>query len=327
MSKKPILITPELIRQMTNEFHAALTAMKVANGSVSYSREIAYEDDKRTVNVRFTPEAYFKMVELVRTFTTEVAWHGTVTRLSDRAFLITDILVYPQTVTGGTVNTDQEEYQKWMNELDDDTFNSLRFQGHSHANMNAFCSGDDLSHQQKIVSTFNQSDQFYIFMVINRRLEQVVKVYDMATNTLYDDDSVSVTVDGVDCDLGTFIKESKAMVSEKKYTAGRSAAASGYPYNPGSCWTGSHYPYGYGADIDDDDDDNDSWPVNPGSASKSSLKNKSGAGKGAKGKGKTSKGKQDNPLGLPLDNAPGYDEDDDEYPTHSQGSIWQDIQS
>ena len=66
--------------------------------------------------------------------------HGTVLRTENsksdsNEFIVEDIFVYPQEVTGSTVTTDQEAYSKWLYELDDDIFNNLRMQSHSHCNM------------------------------------------------------------------------------------------------------------------------------------------------------------------------------------------------
>ena len=60
--------------------------------------------------IRFTTEAWIKQCSLVQHFNTEIAWHGLVRPIKD-GYEIYDILVYPQEVTGGTVETDQQKYQ------------------------------------------------------------------------------------------------------------------------------------------------------------------------------------------------------------------------
>lgn len=244
---KPIVITESFIKTILSDFERDVRKMKIAGGQLTFTRKFDYGvDDRRKVNVVFTPDAYAKMVALVQSFSTEVAWHGTVQRTAPDTFLITDILVYPQVVTGAHADTDQEEYQVWMNELDDDTFNTLRFQGHSHVNMPVSPSPTDLSHQHDIISAFNKDDQFYVFMVINKRLEIDVRVYDMASNTLYENNTVDVLISGVDIDLDAFIRESRALVSTKQYSYSGSNVSSVKPATsyygggvyPAYCWQG-----------------------------------------------------------------------------------------
>ena len=299
MSTKPICWSDEIIKGMVAEFEAHLRSMKSTDGTVSYSRKIDYgKNDSRKVDVVFTPEAYFKMLSLVQNFSTEVAWNGTVERCSNNTFLINDILVYPQTVTGATVNTDQEKFQTWMNELDDDTINSLRFHGHSHVNMGAYFSGTDDGDHASHIAAFNRPDQFFIFMVINKKLEFKVRVFDMASNTLFEDDSVEVRIAGVDFSDDTFIKEAKSVVETKSYS---SAGSSGWPHTAS-----------YG-------DNSHNWPGCYGGKGNSKKSDKKKPDKKADDK---------DALGL-LPAANQYDDDDDfDQPGYGrQAGIWEDIQS
>ena len=74
-------------------------------------------------------------------------------------YLISDILVYPQEVTGSTVTTDQNEYEMWLMKQEDDVFNNIRMQGHSHVNMSTSPSSVDLNLYDGILSQLD-SDMF-----------------------------------------------------------------------------------------------------------------------------------------------------------------------
>jgi len=105
-----------------------------------------------------------------------------------RAF---SIFVYPQEVTGATVNTDQKTYTEWLYGLDDDTFSQIRMQAHSRVNMGVSSSGVDNKHRQQILDQL-EPDMFYVFMIWNKSLTVHTLIYDMARNILYEDNDVSI---------------------------------------------------------------------------------------------------------------------------------------
>lgn len=231
---KPIKLTPEWIQEMADEFIKNLKTCNMADGKISYTQSFAYESSEdEKLHVTFTPTAYAKMIMLLQDFTSEVAWHGVVERPSDSEFIITDILVYPQEVTGTTVNTDQEAYQTWFMSLDDDVANKLHMQGHSHVNMGVTPSGVDLGHQEQILAQLKNND-FYIFMIWNKSLKYTVKVYDLATNTLYENDDLYLHVGDADLDLVAFLSNARSSVKSKSYS---------YQNTPGSNY-GSRYGAG-----------------------------------------------------------------------------------
>ena len=101
--------------------------------------------DNRKATIRFSERAWIKMFALIHTYSTEVEWHGVVERLEPSVFYIKDVLIFPHEVTGATVTSDQTAYEKWLDTLDNDTFNALRFHGHSHVNMGVTPSGVDMN--------------------------------------------------------------------------------------------------------------------------------------------------------------------------------------
>jgi len=197
------------MKEKAREDFNALLNGKLSDGKLTYNKSFKYEGGG--VKVWLTPEAYKKIVALVTEFSDEIGWHGTVRR-DNTEFIIENILVYPQEVTGSTVNTDQKLYTDWLYGLDDGTFNKIRMQGHSHCNMSVSPSGVDDRHRQSILEQLEE-DMYYIFMVWNKSLSVHTLVYDMAKNILYENDDVEVILLG-NCGMGEFLEEAKTKVKK-----------------------------------------------------------------------------------------------------------------
>jgi len=206
-------MTDKMKMEALAEFSNTLNNLKMSDGKLNYRQDFCYKDCKATVLL--TPEAYRKIVALVTEFSDEVAWHGSVTRSNSliNEFTIEDIFVYPQEVTSGTVTTDQEAYTDWLYGLDDDTFNKVRMQGHSHVNMSVNPSGVDDNHRKQILEQL-ENDMFYIFMIWNKSLSIHTLIYDMANNVLYEDKDVEVKLlieEGMD----DFLTDAKEKVQKR----------------------------------------------------------------------------------------------------------------
>lgn len=212
---KAIRMTPEMIESCKRDFEEAIQKVNLLDGKLSFIKQFDSVDRKATLY--FMPEAYTKMVMLVRNFDKEVAWHGTAIRGDGDDYFVTDIIVYPQEVTGTTVTTDQVEYEKWLLGLDDDVFNSLRFQGHSHVNMSVSPSGVDTADQAKIVEQL-KDDMFYIFFIMNKDFKAYAKIYDMQKNIMFEDKDITWQMYSGNIDMQAFLKEAKDIVRIKQYT-------------------------------------------------------------------------------------------------------------
>ena len=186
---RPIIMTDKMKSDAISEFTESLNKLKMSDGHICYKQNYFYEN--RHATVLLTPEAYRKIVALVTEFNDEVAWHGSVTRSGDSKFMIEDIFVYPQEVTGSTVNTDQAEYTKWLYDFEDDVFSKIRMQGHSHVNMGVNPSGVDDKHREEILGLLER-DMFYIFMIWNKSLQIHTLIYDMSQNILYENKDIEV---------------------------------------------------------------------------------------------------------------------------------------
>ena len=212
---KNIKITAESLNEVRSAFEKALSGGKFPDGKITFTKTIGVVNRKATVF--FTELAWIKMQLLIREFDKEVAWHGIAKRGEDTAkdeYYITDILVYPQEVTGATVNTDQEKYQTWLMNHDDDVFNDIRMQGHSHVNMGVTPSGVDTSLYERILEQLDD-DMFYIFMIWNKRKEKTIKIYDLAKNVLFETTDISVEVLDDGTGIEKFLKDAKDMVKDK----------------------------------------------------------------------------------------------------------------
>ncbi len=192
-----------------------------SEGKINYAK--VFPDVGRKATIYMTPEAYFKMLTLLSGFDKEVAWHGVAHRYGEDIdtdeYIITDILVYPQTVTGATVDMDETEYANWLMEnADDERFNNLRMQGHSHVRMATNPSATDIHHQETILDMLGEDD-FYIFMIYNKNLAKTVKIFDLKKNVMFDNADINVTVLFESETSDEFLKEAKRLVVEKTYTS------------------------------------------------------------------------------------------------------------
>lgn len=244
---RPIKMTEQYLKECREDFEKALKLTKLADGKLSFTKMFSCGEQKATVF--FTQEAWIKMTTLLREFDKEVAWHGVARRGENEEaneYIISDILVYPQTVSGASVEMDTEEYAKWiMDNADDDRFNNIHMQGHSHVNMAPNPSSVDLNHQEEILNMLGDDD-FYIFMIWNKSLVNNIKIYDLKKNILFEDKDV--TYEHEEGDMDAFIKSAKEMVKTKTYQynngytgygsgsyqvrQGTTGGSSGGPYNP-----------------------------------------------------------------------------------------------
>ena len=215
---KIIKLTEEYIEEARRDFEEALKNAKLSDGKINFCK--SFTSISRKATVYFTEIAWEKMQSLIREFDKEVAWHGVAFRGEDTEkdeYTITDILVYPQEVTGSTVTTDQTKYQTWLMEHDDDVFNNIRMQGHSHVNMSTSPSSVDTNLYEKILDQLDDT-MFYIFLIYNKRGDKTYKIYDLAKNVLFETSDVTVKIIGKDFDLDSFVRDAKSKVTDRVYS-------------------------------------------------------------------------------------------------------------
>lgn len=174
--------------------------------------ELAQKTITEKPKIIISTQAGLKMSELVRSCDKEVGWHGFVERVDDNTFIIKDIVVYPQTVTGATVNTDETEYALWLSQISTTDLKTMRFQGHSHVNMQCSPSATDLDLYNKYLSALN-NDDFYIFFICNKRGDINAFLYDLKTNTKYIKTELEIVKE---TDMTDWYKSIKHNIKEQK---------------------------------------------------------------------------------------------------------------
>ena len=188
------------------------------NGNFENKSTISFEVNAETVETNVKPtiiistKAGLKMTELVRNCTKEVGWHGFVEKRDDTTYVITDIVVYPQTVTGTTVKTDELEYAEWLMQLSTEEVKQMRFQGHSHVNMSCGPSPVDIDLYNKYLANL-ADDDFYIFFICNKRAELHAILYDLKTNTKYNTTDINIVKE---TDMSAWYKEAEKNIKEEK---------------------------------------------------------------------------------------------------------------
>ena len=159
-----------------------------------------------SASLLFTPTAWAKMCTLVAACQTEIAWNGLTKKITDRKYLVYDILTFPQYVSGGATTTDQQEYQKWLfseNGLDD----PINFHGHSQVYFDAFRSGRDAVYQSDVIKNLGDKD-YFIFFILNKKGDFHVTIVNKELGTAWDTDhnKIEVGVSG----MALFAKEAMA---------------------------------------------------------------------------------------------------------------------
>lgn len=213
---KIIKLTSDYIEECRAGFEKALQDARLCDGKISFAKTLSPRQ-KRNATIYFTTEAWTKMVILLQEFSKEVAWHGVAYRndAENDEYIITDILVYPQEVTGATVEMDTEQYASWLQENDEDErFYNIRMQGHSHVNMAPTPSSVDMSHQENILAQLGDDD-FYIFMICNKSFQRNIKIYDMRKNILFENADIEVKLCDAAVSFDEFLRNARKIVKDK----------------------------------------------------------------------------------------------------------------
>lgn len=181
-------------------------------------------------------QAYIKMFALVDICNEEIAWHGLVKRTkSQGVYDLYDIVTFPQIVSAAHVDTDDEKYTMWLQEkmMDENfPFNDMKCHGHSHVNMQVFSSATDDEYQDNMIKNAKKDD-YYIFMILNKKRDIQIYLYDFTQNILFSKKDMDVFLVGEDGDdlLEWADKEIKKNITKMDYKKSRK---------------GNWYSYGYG---------------------------------------------------------------------------------
>lgn len=242
-----IKVPEERIQNAIDTF-SGFVRSRALGGELTFKHELDKVDAK--ADLFFTELAWLKMKNLVGEFDKEVGWYGSARRVTDAenpsTFLVDDILVYPQTVSGATVDFDTAGVAKWkMENYDDERMHRLFLHGHSHVNMGVSPSSTDKEHQRDILDMLNP-DQFYIFTIMNKSGGRYLVIYDLLANTLFEQADIKVTILKSENGILQFVSDAKELVKNEMPKANVTyptyyEGVYGYPYN------------GYSGDYEDDE--------------------------------------------------------------------------
>lgn len=234
---KVIKLTEALREEARRDFERYLSVGKCQNGEFSFKHRFAGTDGKRA-KILFTPKAWQKMFLLLDHYDTEVSWRGICLRGEEPGtYVVSDILVFPQKVTGSTATTDEQADTAWICSLPSEVKRTVRFHGHSHVNMGAFSSPTDTGYQQEILGQL-LADDYYVFMIWNKKHDFWATVFDMRDNIQYEDKDISVILQGTDWDPKSFLEEADKLVvkSVSTYTSGYSGSSYGHKAGSNGCY-------------------------------------------------------------------------------------------
>lgn len=190
----PIKMTNKQVQEAVEKFRKQLKDMKTSNSTIKFEFKLAAKGDAEAT-IHITLEAWRKMHALIEKCDKEVAWHGVVTKEKTKegaTYTVSDVLLFPQTVTAATVTSDETEYSLWLAQQPNEVFNKLRFHGHSHVNMGAHPSGVDLQYQADMLKNLND---FYIFAIFNKAGKNWATIYDVEDNIVYEDEDITLEVE------------------------------------------------------------------------------------------------------------------------------------
>lgn len=201
MKKRLINIEPvrDIVRDKLIEKYNATTYINTEDINIKLDIKDLLEEyiESRSLTpptIYISANAYVKMRMLVDQMSTEVGWYGTVTKCPglQETYVIEDILVYPQTVTGATCEQDETKMFDFEMSLTTEQVNSKRFQGHSHVNMGVTPSGVDEQFYQDLLTQVND---YFIICITNKKNDYTVRFYDVENNILYTDLELKVLLD------------------------------------------------------------------------------------------------------------------------------------
>lgn len=211
---RPLRMTDDIIKRILKQVEENLKGARTQNNmTVSVPTKLKPEAGELPPSVLITPQAELKMKALVAQCAKEIAWHGIVDRdYKSNTYTIQDILVFPQEITAATVESVDEEYGPWLMNLPEEDFNKLRLHGHSHVNMGVNPSATDTNYQEELT---NEVDDFYIFMIINKKGDYNIWIYNVEENIVYEKTDIIVASAAMDAQVWAR-DEIEQQVKEKK---------------------------------------------------------------------------------------------------------------
>ncbi len=147
--------------------------------------------------VFYTPKVWRMLWFIIDTCKQEVGWLGFVKKVGHN-YVIYDLIIPKQTVTGTETDIDKEQMASALFELirENKRPEDILYWGHSHVNMGVNPSGQD----EKQIDELLQDSQYanmYIRGIYNKKHESRVDVYDIANNTVFQNVDNDLQIDGL----------------------------------------------------------------------------------------------------------------------------------
>jgi hypothetical protein len=226
---KALLLTEEIKMALREEFEKSLGVSSRLSGVFSFQKTLSYPKQAHA-SLWYTALAWEKQKALISEFDGEIGWHALITKdpETETNYTVEDIIVYPQNVGQSTIDMDVEKYANWVHTIDNDSYNKMRFHGHSHVNMACLPSKTDLDHQEEILSGIPNSDhnRFYIFSIANKKGENNVVIYDFEDNMFFESNEIDICCEGIN--MTEFISSSKKMAPKITYSSSGTDGKTGF---------------------------------------------------------------------------------------------------
>lgn len=191
----------EMLKAISAKFHEDckmnIASFEYTKKDVTdFIKELTTENIKKPT-ILINSDVYTKMYELVKQSPIELQWHMLVKRFPEtQEYMVYDVLLFPQTNTGTSTTTDQDEFAKWQTELIMDEhfpIEDLRGHGHSHVNMNVYSSGIDDAYQENLITKVEDGD-YYLFFVLNKKMEMYALLYDFTQQIVFDTNDMDIQI-------------------------------------------------------------------------------------------------------------------------------------
>ena len=214
---KKLKLTKKDREKLLAELSAEITRYEedMSEDGISFDKMLK-EPAKDKIVICFTPQAYLRSQLLVKNYVGEVGWHGLIRKVDEKTYLVYDIMVYPQVVSGART-LDPTETNEWYDKYDD-VLEFMHFQAHSHNTMSTTASTTDINYFTNTVKNMD-GHGFKLFQIWNKSGDINSFFYDLDNNLLYDRNDIEIRIS--DSEFGTmddFIKESKTMVEDMRPT-------------------------------------------------------------------------------------------------------------
>lgn len=167
---------------------------------------------QKAPEIRFLKAAIMKQEEYVEQSPKEVGWMGYAEKINNLLYIVKDVFLLPQEVTGVKTDIDPEIWFKLDDELSEKKLKTVRFWGHSHVKMGVSASGTDAA----TMGTLSLGTDWFIRAIANKMGEMSVSLFDYANDIAFHDCPWSLPEDKQRAELkSTIAEELEELVRDK----------------------------------------------------------------------------------------------------------------